>query len=270
MSLAKSEIKMLTAKALGKDLEERRDKVERDAYRFQGAASALRKLEPWINTRTQAVKDAVLDEEKLPFDPADPVAVGRYIVDEMMKIAKEVHEKAEAAAVQAIQMEGQKEGLKGAIEQVHGVYDEEWKKIEGARQLLESGALKEVDGDLVMDEGVDPGPRPGAPRPPGTHPGLPLKAVRQAEEAAQRGEAAEQPKEGAQEAAGAPEAARQDDVAPNKGNGQEAPAKPVEAKPKKTPPKKKAAPKKGVKKKGAAPKKKAAPKKGAKRRAGHP
>jgi len=261
MSLAKSEIKMLTAKALGKDLEERRDKAERDTYRYQGASSALRKLEAWINTRTQAVRDAVLDEEHLPFDPTKPIEVGKYIVDEMMKVVKEVHEKAEAASIQAIQMEGQKEGLKAAIEQVHGVYDEEWKKIEAARQMLESGLLKEVDGDLVVVEGADAGLRPGAPRPPGTHPGPPLKAIRQAEEAAQKAEdgggSAEQPQEGVQQAAEAPQAVRQDEVATSKGNGQGAVAEAAE-------PVKKKATKKGSKRKGAAPKKKAAPGKGAK------
>lgn len=211
MNVEKSKLKMLTTQALGKDLEDQRDKAERSIYRHQGAASALNTAEKRFNALTQKVRDEIINGEKegkLPYDPTNAIEVGRYVVDSLMKGAKLLHELADAATASAVRHEGVKLGLDQAVGHVHASFDEEKNKVEQWAAAIEAGIIKKDGNDYVYVGDADD---PRAPRPPGTHPGPPMKAVRQS-----------------------------DVKSTKKGNGKTGPAKPV----KKKAPKKKAAPKK--------------------------
>jgi len=210
MNVEKSKLKMLIAMNMGKELEELRDKAERNIYRHQGAAAAITKAEGKLNDVTQRVRDELVksDEEGAEplFDPRNPIEVGKYIINKLMLAAKELHELGNGEATSAMRAEGIKLGYEQSVKTVFKTYEEEKNKLENLAKMIADGTLVEEDGVVLMKDAD-----PRAPRPPGVHPGPPqtLKGQRQAEAA-------------------------------SKGNGKTAPAKPV----KKAKSKKKAAPKK--------------------------
>jgi hypothetical protein len=182
MSIEKSELKMLIAGKMGRDLEDLRDRGERDVYRHQGATAALQTAENKINKITQEVKDELLavtkDGKEPPFDPTDMLEVGKYIVGRVMTCASVVHGLADKEAASALRAEGTKHGLDQAVKQIFRVYEEEKSKLESFAKLVKSGQLLKDGDEFVFSADEDD---PKAPRPVGTHPGPPLKAVRQAE-----------------------------------------------------------------------------------------
>lgn len=179
MSLEKSRLKMLIAENIGRELEEARDKAGRDIYRHQGAASALNKAEEALNKLTQKLKDEFIQSDaELPFDPTNKIEVGKFIVEQIMKGTSEIHNLADISGQSAIRAEGIKLGYEASVKTVFKTYEDEKNKLDALAAAIEAGKIRKDGDELVLVEDVDD---PKAPRPPGAHPGPPLKAKREAE-----------------------------------------------------------------------------------------
>lgn len=177
MSLERSKLRLELTKSMGQRLEEARDKAERDIYRHQGATTALNKVEQLINKHTQMVRNEVVDvrEGEEPFE-LDLISVGKYIVDRMMKLSKDIHTMASSSEMAAIRAEGIKKGYDSSVQTVFKEYETEKSKLETLVQMIEKGHIKKEGNELVFVGDPDD---PNMPRPPGVHPGPPLKAKRQ-------------------------------------------------------------------------------------------
>jgi hypothetical protein len=217
MNLAKSELKLLIAKNLGSEMVEQVERAKGEIHQFKGALTAYAKAEDEINKVSQLVGSLARDG-KLEVEGGDAMEVAKFAVAQLMKASKAIHDLAEGAANNALRAEGVVKGIETAAKLVKNMQDEEANKLEALAHGLETGAVKEDGDKLIAFDG------PGSPRVPGQHPGLPMKAQRQAEE----------------------EAVKRVD----KGNGSNGSAKPAgKAKPKKAASKKKVAVKKRSKKK---------------------
>jgi hypothetical protein len=182
VNLEKTKLKILTTKSIGQELEKSRDKAEKNIYRHQGAATALKKVEKLINTSSQEVRNelvAAAEAEELPFDAEDPMEVGKYVVGKLMAVSGKVHRLVDEACASSTRAEGIKLGLEESIKRVFKTYDEETTKLENIMKMIEEGKIAQDGDDLVVVRDPDD---PNAPRPPGVHPGPPMKARRQEEE----------------------------------------------------------------------------------------
>ena len=180
MSLERSKLRMALTKSMGQRLEEARDKAERDIYRHQGATTALTKVEQLINKHTQQVRDELVEakEGEAPFELDDLISVGKYVVDRMMKLSRDIHTMASNSSLAAVRAEGVKKGYDSSVQTVFKEYEAERNKLESLAQMIEKGHIKEEGGEMVFVGDLDD---PNMPRPAGVHPGPPLKEKRKAE-----------------------------------------------------------------------------------------
>jgi hypothetical protein len=162
MSTEKAELKVLVADEIGNGLREALREAEARIHAARGAATIVAATQREIQTIVQAVV-AEWKEGKVTLDPEDPVAAGKYAVDRLMAAARKVHDIGENAAQSVLRAEGEVEGMRKALRQVVDMRVREQGKADAARRE-EAAPLEH-----------------GGPRPPGVHPGLTLKAQRQAE-----------------------------------------------------------------------------------------
>jgi len=173
MTLEKSKLKALMAESFAADLFKSRDAAFQETHRHKGAAEAFGKAENLLSARTQEIRKELI-EKGLPFDASDPIAVGKWIVEQLMLSSNAIHKLAESAAASALRAEGQQKGIELAIDKLSNVAEEESAKVASAEKAFAEGRLTDGgDGDMLLSPG------PSAPRMPGQHPGPPMKAQRQ-------------------------------------------------------------------------------------------
>ena len=178
MSIEKSRLKMLVAENLGRELEAARDKAARDIYRHQGATTALNKAEEKLNQVTQNLKDRFIkSDEPFPFDPENRIEVGKFVVEQIMKGSAAIHELADVASKSALRAEGIKLGYDESVKTVFKVFDQEKNELVGLAEAIEADRVRQDGDNLVLAQNEED---PRAPKPVGTHPGLPLKSRRNA------------------------------------------------------------------------------------------
>lgn len=191
MSADKSELKALIADGFAAEFLESRDKAHRSVALHKGAAEGLVKAEQVINGITQQVRTELVDKG-IPFDPNDPVEVGKFVVGHLMGAVRKVHELSENAALSSIRAEGALHAYETIVNRLATAASQERAKAAAVREAMAAAAGNNGDGDLMMTqtEMAHVTTRPGA-RVPGTHPGLPMKAQRQAETASEAPEEAQ-------------------------------------------------------------------------------
>lgn len=191
MSADKSDLKALIADGFAAEFLDSRDKAHRSVALHKGAAEGLLKAKEVINGVTQQVRSELVGKG-IPFDPSDPIEVGKFVVDQLMSAVRKVHELSENAALSSIRAEGALHAYETIVNRLAEAAHQERAKAEGIRQAMAAAAGNNGDGDLIMTqtEMAHVTTRPG-PRIPGAHPGPPVKGQRQAEAATASAEAAQ-------------------------------------------------------------------------------
>ena len=177
MNLGKSELKMLVAKGFGDDLFTRVEKAKAQGEQFKGAVVAYGKAEEIINQVTQLVSEEARTG-KIDVEGSDPMDIAKYAVAKLMSASKKIHELSDNATNSVIRAEGLVVGYENAAKMARTMFDEEAAKIEALKRAISDGTVREEGDKLAAFDG------PGSSRVPGMHPGLPMKAQRQAEDEA--------------------------------------------------------------------------------------
>lgn len=175
MNLAKAELKMLVAKNFGKELFEQIERAKAQIEQFRGALIACNQAEKAINAITQLISQDAKDG-KIEIEVGDSMEIAKYAVGKLMVASRKIHDLGENAASSTLRAEGVVSGLEMAAKQARSMFNEEAGKVAALRQALDAGTATEGDEDVSLVAG------PGAQRVPGMHPGLPMKAQRQAED----------------------------------------------------------------------------------------
>jgi hypothetical protein len=185
MGADKSELKALIADGFAAEFLDSREKAHRSVALHKGAAEGLAKAKEVINGVTQQVRNELV-ENGIPFDPNDPIEVGKFVVAQLMAAVRKVHELSENAALSSIRAEGALHAYETIVNRLAEAASQERAKAEGIRQAMAAAAGNNGNGDVMLTqtEMAHVTTRPGA-RVPGTHPGMPMKAQRQAEAAAE-------------------------------------------------------------------------------------
>lgn len=178
MTAEKAELKSLIARNFAEEMRISGDRAVQGIHSNKGAALAFLQAEKILNEQTQTTRTKLI-EGKLDVDLTQPVELAKFIVGELMAAAKKIHELGDNAATSAVRAEGEVKAWQTA-EKLHlKVFAEEQSKAEALRAAARAALEQGGDGDVdARDLGG-----PGAPRPPGGHPGLPVKAQRMAEAA---------------------------------------------------------------------------------------
>jgi len=177
MNLAKAELKMLVAEQFGKDLFEQMNSAEDRVQQFRGALTAYKQAEDAINAVSQVITQEAKDG-KIDIDSGDPMEVAKYAVAKLMSAARAIHDLGENSVSSTIRAEGIVSGLEQAAKQARKMFDEEAGKAAAVRNAIGDGSDTESDEKIVNFGG------PGSSRVLGMHPGMPMKAQRQAEDEA--------------------------------------------------------------------------------------
>ena len=167
MSIEKAKLKVLVADEISNGLQEALARAENGAVEARGGIRALASVKDELKTATQEVATE-WKEGKIQLNGEDPSAVPKYVVDVHMRVMRRIHDRAENAAQAALVADGKVVGIRAAIEQVSAM-----------RAREEAKASKTEDSVNPLYNSGDN----GGPRSPGEHPGLTLKARRNAEEA---------------------------------------------------------------------------------------
>lgn len=194
MSAEKSELKALIADGFAAEFLDSRDKSHRSVALHRGAAEGLAKAEQVVNAVTQETRNELV-EKGIPFDAADPIAVGKFVVGRLMEAVRKLHELAENASLSSVRAEGELRAYEVMVNRLAGAASKERAKAQGLRRA-EEAAGRNGNGEAMRSqtELAHVGARP-EPRLPGTHPGPPIKAQRQESEP-QRSEPAKSKSEG--------------------------------------------------------------------------
>lgn len=199
MSADKSDLKALIAEGFAAEFLDSRDKSHRSVALYRGAAEGLSKAKQVINAIAQETRNELV-EKGIQFDPSDPIAVGKFVVDRLMLAVRKIHELAENDLTSSIRAEGELKAFESIVNRLADAAQKERAKAIAAREAMLTAARNSGEGDIMLTqtELAHVTTRPG-PRIPGTHPGLPVKAQRQAEVAAKGSQTAEHQAQAADE-----------------------------------------------------------------------
>lgn len=194
MSIEKTELKMLLARNFCEEMEKSQVKARASIKEYKGEARAFLKAEKMLNEQTQKTKQKIMDG-KVEADLTDPMQLAKFVVGEMMSLAGEIHNLGNGAITSGIRAEGSVSAWEDAAKLLQDTYEEERRKLEAFRAAMAEHRVRDVGGDLVIEDAVGDNGREaaGGPPPPravGTHPGLTLKALREAGEKAEKEAAA--------------------------------------------------------------------------------
>ena len=194
MSIEKTELKMLLARNFCEEMEKSQVKARASIKEYKGEARAFLKAEKMLNEQTQKTKQKIMDG-KVEADLTDPMQLAKFVVGEMMSLAGEIHNLGNGAITSGIRAEGSVSAWEDAAKLLQDTYEEERRKLEAFRAAMAEHRVRDVGGDLVIEDAVGDneqraGGGPPPPRAVGTHPGLTLKALREAGQQAEKEAAA--------------------------------------------------------------------------------
>jgi hypothetical protein len=190
MSIEKTELKMLLARNFCEEMEKSQVKARASIKEYKGEARAFLKAEKMLNEQTQKTKQKIMDG-KVEADLTDPIQLAKFVVGEMMSLAGEIHNLGNGAITSGIRAEGSVSAWEDAAKLLQDTYEEERRKLEAFRAAMAEHRVRDVGGDLVIEDAVGDneqrvGGGPPPPRAVGTHPGLSLKALREQATESQR------------------------------------------------------------------------------------
>ncbi len=175
MGIEKSALKITVAESFVSDIEKRCERSRHNIYRYQGAHKAFQEAEELLNKTTQSIRNDFVGG-KINLDLSDHMNIGKFIVENLMKVSKKFHDLSGAAFDSIVRSEGEVRGLEIAVEGITKSVNNDRARIMTVAKGIESGKLKVDENQFYKEDDLNNG-RP-APRAVGTHPGPPMKAKR--------------------------------------------------------------------------------------------
>ena len=148
MNPAKSEIKILTTREIGADVEDKYEAAEKQVSEFKGAEEGLKQSARALAS-LHAHIDKDLDEGVVDKVLNEPLKVAEYAKKYVTRCMGLIENMGTRAEFNKYRAQGKAEGLKTAVDTLKKVHDAEAQKLQRYVEALEAAKAAEENGEEV-------------------------------------------------------------------------------------------------------------------------